>query len=103
MHVLGLEGPGGCWEGNVVEGPPGISGLEMTWSEGRAPVFQNQSFHLQGERRKDKDASHHRWAYTHTHHGESMHALNLSYTHWLECNILCVSFKYGFKGGLCRG
>lgn len=57
MCVIGPRGSGGCWAGNVIEGPRGSAGLEMTWSEGRAPILQNQSSHLQGERRKDKDST----------------------------------------------
>lgn len=71
----------------------------MTQCEGRAPIPQNQSSHLQGERRKDKDASPHRRASTHTHHERCMCVLRcaLTRTHRAENNILCVIFKYGFK------
>ncbi len=76
----------------------------MTQSEGGAPIPQNQSSHLQGERTKDKDASPHRQAKTHTHtehthQGKCMHALTHTptQTHTVEYNILFVIFKYGFK------
>lgn len=109
MCVIGPRGSGGCWAGNVIEGPRGSAGLEMTWSEGRAPILQNQSSHLQGERRKDKDSSPHRKARTHTR-GKGMHALSHALSHTLaharthspEYNILCVIFKYGFREGLSR-
>lgn len=105
MCVIGPRGSGGCWAGNVIEDPRGSAGLEMTWSEGRAPILQNQSSHLQGERRKDKDASPHRKARTHTR-GKGTHALSHTLTHARthspEYNILYVIFKYGFREGLCR-
>lgn len=103
MCVIGLGGSGGCWVGNVTEGPPGPAGLEMTRSEGRAPISQNQSSRLQGEMRKDKDASPHRQAHTHTlTRGDArMLCLFHTQTHTSEYRILCVIFKYGFREGLC--
>lgn len=92
-ELLGLLG----WERRG--GSLGDAGLEMTQCEGRAPIPQNQSSHLQGEGREDKDASPHRRANTHTHHGRCTSALRcaLTQTHGAESNILCVIFKYGLK------
>ena len=64
-------------------GSLGDAGLEMTQSERRAPVPRNHSSHLQGERRKDKDASPHRGANTHklTMGNACLPSLSLSHAH----------------------
>lgn len=58
----------------MAEALPGICGLEMTRSEGRAPISWNQSLYLQGQRREDNDTSPHRRAQALTR-GKSTHKL----------------------------
>lgn len=46
--LKGVRGVGGWRDVNVEKDPLGLSGLEMTWCEGRATTSSNQSSPLQG-------------------------------------------------------
>lgn len=79
----GLQrGRGGFWDVNIEKDPPGLSGLEMTQSEGRATISKNQSSRLQGERkdRRTKHASAHLLPHKGAHHGKSLQSHTLIHT-----------------------
>lgn len=104
MCVTGPGGSGGCWVGNVVEGPWGT--LAWKWHRVREEPPYPGITHLICRGRGGRTKTHRPTAgLTHTNSPWEMHAcpLSLSHTHTHtdehtpEYNILCVVFKYGFK------